>query len=113
MNDTRDIAQRHLFSAFGLRPATEARLVFAKTKSPSSLRTRACFVAWSNKERERKVELIQMLSQQGEATVEQIQTTLPDRLEGLTIRTLLQIMAARRKMKVREHPQSRIRHYAR
>lgn len=42
---------------------------------------------------EREAELMQVLWQQDEATVERIQTALPDRLEGSTIRTLLQIMA--------------------
>ncbi|MYF75509.1 MAG: BlaI/MecI/CopY family transcriptional regulator [Gemmatimonadetes bacterium] len=40
----------------------------------------------------REMELIQVLWQQKEATVEMIQAKLPDRLEGSTIRTLLQIM---------------------
>ncbi|MYB57892.1 MAG: BlaI/MecI/CopY family transcriptional regulator [Gemmatimonadetes bacterium] len=40
----------------------------------------------------REMELIQVLWQQEETTVEMIQTKLPDRLEGSTIRTLLQIM---------------------
>ena len=41
---------------------------------------------------DREMELIQVLWQQKEATVEMIQAKLPDRLEGSTIRTLLQIM---------------------
>ena len=41
---------------------------------------------------DREIELIQVLWQQKEATVEMIQAKLPDRLEGSTIRTLLQIM---------------------
>ena len=40
----------------------------------------------------REMELIQVLWQQKEATVEVIQAKLPNRLEGSTIRTLLQIM---------------------
>ena len=40
----------------------------------------------------REMELIQVLWQQKEATVEMIQAKLPNRLEGSTIRTLLQIM---------------------
>ena len=38
------------------------------------------------------MDLIQVLWQQKEATVEMIQAKLPNRLEGSTIRTLLQIM---------------------
>ena len=44
----------------------------------------------------REIELIQVLWQQKEATVEMIQAKLPDRLEGSTIRTLLQIMGRQR-----------------
>ena len=40
----------------------------------------------------REMEIIQILWQQKEATVEMIQEKLPNRLEGSTIRTLLKIM---------------------
>ncbi len=40
----------------------------------------------------REAELMQVLWHRGEATVERMQADLPDRLEGSTIRTLLQIM---------------------
>ena len=40
----------------------------------------------------REMELMQVLWLQGEGTVDMIQAALPDRLEGSTIRTLLQIM---------------------